>query len=163
MTPLSDDASLAAKGTKETAAKTTTATTATAKPQSGNAGAMPQQPAGSKIDNLDTAAGVTPIAPTQTAPAQQTASQQAQQQLMSSSPQSAELTGQSATGTAMKPKSARKTLNLNPSPAWMKAQPYNPDNAANSENTAVPMGDGTPDAWMKPQPYNPGVLTAPGQ
>jgi hypothetical protein len=147
-----------------------------------------QQPAAGTTD-LDTAAGVTPLTPTQpatsapatsvpaapvqaaaipatTAPATSAQPNQQSPQLMSASPQSTVLTKESPAGKELKPKlstsnSGRKMLSLVPSPAWMKAQPYDPDNA---DNVAAPVNTGnSPDAWLKAQPYNPGVLTAPGQ
>ncbi|HVJ40488.1 MAG TPA: hypothetical protein VM639_03275 [Dongiaceae bacterium] len=58
-----------------------------------------------------------------------------------------------------KAKDAARSLqpSIKPSPAWLHAQPYDPDGSS----VAAP-ADSTPDAWMKPRPYNPGVLTPPG-
>ena len=86
--------------------------------------------------------------------------------------------------SAAKPLKAKSTfgtksqpLDLTPSPAWLKAQPYDPDNAAQSgatqTMTAPPQpaqsasqpapASGAPDAWMKARPYDPGVLMVPVQ
>ena len=111
--------------------------------------------------DFDTAAGVTEVTPQQPLPTQPTTqSQPAGQQLTSSASQGTsesdlkQKSSASATG--------RKHLSLEPSGAWLKAQPYDPDNTDNDDPSAL-SNSSTPDAWMKARPYDGGVLTAPGQ
>lgn len=100
---------------------------------------------------------------------------------------------QSPAGKPVKTKSAASdsakaghpSLDLTPSPAWLKAQPYDPGKAAQTQ--AMPLqpasqaqtmpvqpfpaqsaplaapapASGTPDAWLKARPYDPGVLMVP--
>lgn len=128
--------------------------------QSSTTATAPKQPNSATTD-FDTAAGVTEVTPKQPIPTQPTTeSQPAGQQLMSSTPQSTaekDLKQKSSSSST----TARKHLSLEPSAAWLKAQPYNPDN--NSDDPSALSNANTPDAWMKARPYDPGVLTAPGQ
>src|SRR5262249_18449921 len=115
--------------------------------------AVPQQPNAATTD-FDTAAGVTEVTPKQPVPTQQTTqSPPAGQQLKSSTPQNTaekDLKQKSFSSST----TGRKHLSIEPSAAWLKAQPYNPDN--NSDDPATLSNSNTPDAWLKAQPYNPG-------